>query len=174
MLYPILILILTLKTFALTSHLKDCMTNVLINRGHSYSSLEMKRIAQGEASLAKEFRQVLAHAQPADYQKHTKARTIEMAEKLSKEGLENAQYIPTINRIRLEKHALVNMKGHFKAFAEGGKKGTVYKFVKFDNPIGFDSGEATQWLRVEWSSGFYHGHPINPKRLAKQCPECFP
>jgi hypothetical protein len=154
--------------------LKDCMTNVLINRGHTLSTLEAKRIGNGEASLSKEFRQHMANSVPGKYDKHIKAKTIQQAIKLSGKGMEHAQYIPGINRVNLEKHALVEMKGFYKAFKEGGKKGTIYKFVKFQDDIGFDGGKGTKWLRVEWSSGSYHGHPISAKRLLKQCSECIP
>jgi hypothetical protein len=150
------------------------MTNVLINRGHTYSSIEAKRIGQGEAALKKEFKQHMANSEPGNYDKHIKAKTVQEAIDLSSKGLEHAQYIPGIDRIKLEKHALVTMKGHYKSFAQGGKKGTIYKFVKFEDDIGFDGGKGTKWLRVEWSSGSYHGHPISPKRLLEQCPDCIP
>lgn len=153
--------------------MRECMTNVLINRGHTPSTLEAKRIAHGEAALSKEFRQHMANSVPGNYDKHIKAKTIDEAIKLSSKGLENAQYIPGINRVNLEKHALVKMKGFYKSFSEGGKKGTIYKFVKFQDDIGFDGGKGTKWLRVEWSSGSYHGHPISDTRLKVQCPHCF-
>lgn len=174
MLYSI-IFFLSFSVFATPSEaMKKCMTNVLMTRGHTYSSIESKRISQGERAINKEFRQIIANSSPSDYSKHIKAKTIKEAIHLSSKGLEHAQYIPGINRTSLEKHALVNMKGHYKSFNEGGKKGTLYKFVKFQDDIGFDGGEGTQWLRVEWSSGTYHGHPISTKRLQRQCPECFP
>lgn len=170
-----LILFFSFSVLALPSPaMKECMTNVLITRGHTYSSIEAKRIGQGEAALGKEFRQIMNNSKPGNYDKHIKAKTIEEAKNLSGKGLEHAQYVPGINRVALEKHALVNMKGFYKSFKSGGKKGTVYKFVKFQDDIGFDGGKGTKWLRVEWSSGSYHGHPISPKRLAEQCPECIP
>lgn len=157
-----------------TEELSSCITNVLINRGHTYSSIEMKRIAQGESSITKEFRKHMADSVPGSYDKHIRAKTVSQAKELSKTGLENAQYMPGLNRINLEKHALVSMKGFYKSFESGGKLGTIYKFVKFQDDIGFDSGEATKWLRVEWSSGSYHGHPISLDRLKKQCSDCTP
>lgn len=170
-----LVLFFQLFSFANpTPALRECMTNVLINRGHTPSSLGSKRIATGEASLSKEFRQHMANSVPGNYDKHIKAKTVDEAIKLSGKGLEHAQYMPGINRVKLEKHALVNMKGFYKSFNEGGKKGTIYKYVKFQDDIGFDGGKGTQWLRVEWSSGSYHGHPISPKRLLEQCSDCIP
>lgn len=174
MLYTLVFLFSALVFADPSPALKECMTNVLINRGHTPSSIETKRIANGEASIAKEFRQHMANSTPGNYDKHIKAKTIDEAIKLSSKGLEHAQYMPGINRVNLEKHALVKMKGHYKAFTEGGKKGTIYKFVKFQDDIGFDGGKGTKWLRVEWSSGSYHGHPISPKRLLEQCSDCIP
>lgn len=174
MLYTLVLLAPLWLQASPSAALKDCMTNVLINRGHSYSSIEAKRIGQGERSLSKEFRQHMANSVPGNYDKHIKAKTIEEAISLSGKGMEHAQYLPGINRVSLEKHALVTMKGYYKSFSTGGKKGTIYKFVKFEDDIGFDGGKGTKWLRVEWSSGHYHGHPISPKRLAEQCPDCLP
>lgn len=174
MLYSLILFFHVVAFAALPSPaMKECITNVLINRGHSYSSLEMKRIGQGEAALSKEFRQHMANAKPGNYDKHIKAKTVDEAIKLSGKGLEHAQYIPGFNRVALEKHALVKMKGFYKAFNEGGKKSTIYKYVQFQDDIGFDGGKGTKWMRVEWSSGAYHGHPISPKRVAEQCKECF-
>lgn len=174
MLYTLVFFFTALVSANPSAALKECMTNVLINRGHTPSSLETKRIATGEASLSKEFRKHMNDAKPGTYDKHIKAKTVEEAKKLSSKGLENAQYMPGIDRVKFEKHALVNMKGHYKAFNDGGKKSTIYKFVKFQDEIGFDGGKGTKWVRVEWSSGHYHGHPINPERLLKQCPDCIP
>ena len=114
----------------------------------------------------------MANSVPGAYDKHVKAKTIQEAIDLSGKGLEHAQYLPGIDRVSLEKHALVEMKGYYKSFSQGGKKGTINKFVKFQDDIGFEGGKGTKWLRVEWSSGVYHGHPIGLKRLAEQCPDC--
>jgi hypothetical protein len=174
MLHTLIFLFSAVVLAAPTPAMKECMTNVLITRGHTYSSLEAKRIAQGEQSLSKEFRQIMAKSKPGAYDKHIRAKTIQEAKDLSSKGLENAQYMPGIKRESLEKHALVSMKGYYKSFSEGGKKSTVYKFVKFEDDIGFDGGKETKWLRVEWSSDSYHGHPISSKRLLQQCPDCIP
>lgn len=61
------------------------------------------------------------------------------------------------------------MKGYTREL-----NGTIYKYVKFKKPIGYDGGQETEWLRVELSNGFYHGHPITGKRLREQCEECIP
>lgn len=174
MLRALIVFFLSTTVQAASPALQTCMNNVLLNRGHSYSSLELKRIGQGEGALKKEFRQHMANSVPGNYDKHIKAKTVQEAIDLSSKGLEHAQYVPGFNRIALEKHALVNMKGYYKAFEKGGKKGTIYKFVKFQDDIGFDGGKGTKWMRVEWSSGSYHGHPISPKRLLEQCPDCIP
>ena len=172
---PALIILFSLSAFSAPSAvMRECMTNVFVTRGQSLSAIDAKRVAHGEAALAKEFRQEMAKSIPGNYDKHIKAKTIDEAIKMSGKGLEHAQYIPGINRVSLEKHALVSMKGFYKSFSEGGKKGTIYKFVKFQDEIGYDGGKGTQWLRVEWSSGNYHGHPISPKRILEQCPECVP
>ena len=174
MLHTLIFLFSAVALAVPTAAMKECMTNVLTTRAHTYSSLEAKRIAHGERSLSKEFRQIMANSKPGTYDKHIRARTIQEAKDLSSKGLENAQYMPGIKRESLEKHALVSMKGHYKSFSEGGKKSTVYKFVKFQDDIGFDGGKETKWLRVEWSSDSYHGHPISSKRLLQQCPDCIP
>ena len=179
MLYSI-IFFFTISVYSMdmTPGLRDCMTNVLLTRNnHTYSSIQAKRIGKGEASLNKEFRQLMAKAEPGDYTKHTQATTIEDAIKKSSEkikGETHAQYIPAIakNRGNIEKHALVSMKGFYKPFTNGGKKGTIYKYVKFDYDIGYDGGKPAQCMRVEYSSGKVHGHPINLTTLAAQCKEC--
>jgi hypothetical protein len=72
----------------------------------------------------------------------------------------NAQYLPGVDNQALE--------------LEGLKKGIVYDrgtmhyfFYKSPNVVGYDEGVPTQWIRAELSSGTYHGHPMNVKRLSK-------
>ncbi len=164
--------IFSLPAWSLSPGYQKCVTNVLLNSGHTPHSLEFKRITQGQSALDKEFRGKLINASPAVYDKHIKAKSIPEAVKLSSTGKEAAQYLPGLNRIKIEKDALLNRVGIYKNFVEGGKQSTIYKFVKFDDVVGFDQGKSTQWIRVEYSSGTFHGHPIELSRLKIQCPEC--
>lgn len=155
----------------ISPELQQCMTKVLILQGgHTPNSLNHKRIAHGDGAVVKEFKTIMYKAEPAEYTKHNKAKSIDEAITLSKAGA--AQYLPGINREVLEKAGLVEWEGFYKKADNAGKNGTIYKFVKFDKVIGYESGKPTEWLRVEWSSGKYHGHPIDLERLRKQCPEC--
>ena len=175
MLYKIaLFFLLSFELWGLSSELEKCMTTALLTRtDHTKRSLKVSKISHGEYAVKKEFRTLINKAKPAQYDKHIKAKNIDQAIKMSaKKGDSAAQYLPGLNRVKVERSALMDRPGVYKSFDDGVKKGTFYKFVKFDDVVGFDGGKGTKWLRVEWSSGYFHGHPMSAKRIQKQCPEC--
>jgi hypothetical protein len=181
MLYKIIIIFITLFSSrqilskVTSDEFEHCLTQALLTSHHTRGSLEAKKIGQGQAALDKEFRVLMNKSTAAPYVKHTKARTIEEAKELSKGKDGIAQYLPGVHRESLERSALLNKDGFYKHFGEkdkSAKNGTYYKYVHFDKPIGFDGGVETHWLRVEWSSGQYHGHPISNQRIHTQCSEC--
>lgn len=49
-------------------------------------------------------------------------------------------------------------KGVLVYYDEG--KEQLWKIYKSNKPVGFNDGTSTNWIRVEISSGKYHGHPI--------------
>lgn len=116
-------------------------------------AMEKDRIAHGGYNVRKRISQIVKEANFAAYPKHIKATTVEQAQKLSQKV---AQYIPGIKVSALERKALD--KGILVKFDDGAKK--VWKIFKNDSPVGFNNGQKTNWMRVEVSSGHYHGHPI--------------
>lgn len=94
--------------------------------------------------------------------KHTRARDNNEARELS---MRHAQYIPGTNNKALEKFAL--QKG---IIVEKPTGGAFYSFYRSENPIGFDQGKETYWIRAEWSSGEFHGHPMSLDRVKKYLP----
>ncbi|MDG9672348.1 hypothetical protein ONV78_31755 [Hahella sp. CR1] len=91
-----------------------------------------------------------------------KANTVEQAFQYSSNN-GAAQYLPGINNKALKK--LATQKGI--VLEKPGGSQTKYFFYKSDEVVGYDNGEATQWIRAEITSGTYHGHPINENRLLK-------
>ncbi len=166
----IILTLFSLQVFAsapISPELRTCFTNYFNRSGFEYSAQQRLIIGQGQRAFDSRIRQSLMTARPADYTKHTQAtRSVDEARRFS---LREAQYLPTIQRETLEANALRNMTGYTREV-----NGTLYKYVKFDKSIGFDQGQETQWLRVELSNGFYHGHPITGRRLREQCSECIP
>jgi hypothetical protein len=94
--------------------------------------------------------------------KHIKAKTAEQAEILSHK---QAQYLPEVNNNVLEKTAL--QKG---IIVEKESGGAFYSFFRSNDVIGYDQGKPTRWIRSEWSSGVYHGHPMKRDRIRKYIP----
>lgn len=180
MLHKIILLLLLVFTQAtnakvVSEELQKCMTQALLTSHHTKNSLNAKRIGQGDTAIDKEFRVLMDHSVPAPYTKHTRAHSIQEAREMSRGKNGTAQYLPGVQREHLERAALLNRDGVYRHFGDenaGGKGGTFYKYVKFDKVIGFEGGNETQWMRVEWSSGQYHGHPISLERLHAQCASC--
>lgn len=180
MLYKIILVLITtylplINAKEISPELQKCMTQALLTTHHTSQSLDAKRIGQGDSAIQKEFRSLMDHSTAAPYNKHIKAKTVEEAKQMSKGKDGVAQYIPGIDREHLERSALLHKDGFYHHFGDsegGGKHGVFYKFVKFEKTIGYDNGKETQWLRVEWSSGQYHGHPVNTDHLRLECGEC--
>ncbi|WP_010299798.1 hypothetical protein [Candidatus Odyssella thessalonicensis] len=106
------------------------------------------------------WQQRIKNAKPADYIKHTKARTAEEAKRMSETGERNAQYLPNFNRIELEQRGLRNGT----LIKRDQSKGADYYICQFNEVIGYNNGQATQWIRVELTKTGkpeYHGHPIS-------------
>jgi len=152
--------------YAVTDNMRSCMSNLFNRSGMSNQEQEFLRRSQGQSALDRQYRGFLQRARPAVYDKHTKARNVSEARTMSQRGA--AQFMPGLIRERIEARALRELPGVYKSHS-----GAVYKYVKFDKSVGFDSGRETSWMRVEVSaSGEFHGHPMIPPRLYQQCPEC--
>lgn len=46
-------------------------------------------------------------------------------------------------------------------YVQSPKPATIYKVMEFDNHIGASSGGPSKWVKVESTSGFFHGRPIS-------------
>jgi len=109
----------------------------------------------------KAIRTLIETARPSEHGfKHTSARTVAEAREKS---FQIAQYLPGLNHLLIERTAMRSQTGEW--FAHGNT--TLYKFVRLDKPVGFDQGEETRWIRVEISSGVFHGHPMSVARVRK-------
>lgn len=165
MLYLITFLF-SLASFSMSEQMQKCMSGVFDRSG--FTKLEQRQlvVGQGTGAYRQRIRTFLANAKPAVYTKHTKARNIVEAREFSKR---EAQYLPGLVREKIEARALrTDTPGVFRE-----KRGTLYKYVKLERPVGYDSGELTHYMRVELShSGEYHGHPMSLARIRTDCPEC--
>ena len=107
----------------------------------------------------KQLRRLISEAEYSSHGgKHLKAKTEEEAKNLSYKA---AQYLPSINNSALEKTALI--KGEIVARPNGA----FWAIYKSDKYVGYDTGKATRWIRAEYSSGTYHGHPMIVERVRK-------
>lgn len=135
---------------------------------------------QARALATDAVQQLVEQAQWArEYTKHRKARTINEAKGISlghakKAGTGGpygqAQYLPGLDVQQLERAALNSPR----AYARYHKKHSIWKFYRFDHPVGFDEGVETRWIRVELTSGAFHGHPMNIQRVRKYIPDAKP
>lgn len=125
-----------------------------------------ERLAYGFWNARKNLRRSIREARWTDHgMKHHRARSEAQARELSRTA---AQFLPAFSgRASLETWALKSAEGHLVVH-EGA---SVWKFVRSDGVIGFDQGKPTHWLRVEVSSGFYHGHPMSLERVRKYLPD---
>lgn len=160
-------LIFSLNAVALSPQLRDCMSNLLDRGGWDKAQQDFHRQWRGgQGAVDKKYRSFLGNARPGDYSKHTEARNIDQAKQLSsqneKNGKSRAQYMPGINRERLERRALhPDTPGVVK-----DHKGSMFKYVRFQHPVGFDGGAETAFMRVEiTSTGVFHGHPMSLARV---------
>jgi len=117
------------------------------------------RIAHEGWYTRKQLRRLISEAEYSSHGgKHLKAKTEEEAKNLSYKA---AQYLPSINNSALEKTALI--KGEIVPRPNGA----FWAIYKSDKYVGYDSGKATRWIRAEYSSGTYHGHPMIIQRVRK-------
>jgi hypothetical protein len=122
-------------------------------------ALRKDQIAHGGWYSRKKMRQNIHDAEHSSHGgKHLKAKTEEQAQQLS---FKTAQYLPGLNIPVLEKAALE------KGIILPRDGGAFWKFFRFEKPIGYDGGVRTHWIRVEYSSGTYHGHPMRVDRVRK-------
>jgi hypothetical protein len=122
-------------------------------------ALRKDQIAHKGWYSRKKMRQVIHDAKYSNHgSKHIKARTVEEAKQMS---LKTAQYSPGIDNAVLEKIALK------KGTLVPRPNGAFWKIHRFEKPVGFDGGVETHWIRAEYSSGTYHGHPMSISRVRK-------
>lgn len=166
MLYLISLLI-TFNAVALSPGLRDCMSK-LLDRGDFTKKQQdfYRQWRGGQGAVDKKYRQFLGNARPGDYSKHTQAKSVDEAKRLStgseKNGKSRAQYMPGLNRERIERRALhPDTPGVVK-----DHKGSMFKYVRFTHPVGYDGGKETYFMRVEiTSTGVFHGHPMSVDRV---------
>jgi hypothetical protein len=117
------------------------------------------QIAHGGWYSRKHQRRLIHEAEySAHNNKHLRAKTSDQAQEMSTKA---AQYSPDVDNSILEKTAL--FKGHLVPRPGGA----FWKIHRFDDPVGFDGGKETHWVRAEYSSGIYHGHPMSVNRVKK-------
>jgi hypothetical protein len=122
-------------------------------------SLRKDQIAHSGWYSRKKMRQVINDAEYSSHGgKHIKAKTVEEARQMS---LKTAQYLPGTDNAVLEKTALQ------QGTLVPRPNGAFWKIYRFDKPVGFDGGVETHWIRAEYSSGTYHGHPMSIDRVRK-------
>ncbi len=161
-------LLFSLSAFSVSDQMRQCMSGVFERQGFEKHDQQKLQIAQGMGAYDRKIRQFVHNAKPANYDKHTQARTIEEAQAKSRGANGAAQYLPGI-RLSVERKAL-NPATPGVVTEERGK---LFKYVEFPNPVGFDSGTATKFMRVELgSAGEFHGHPMSEQRLRRVCPQC--
>ena len=133
-----------------------------ISRDHDRIAHDSYYTRKSERTQKLEWQQRIKDAQPANYIKHTKARSAVEAKQRSETGSKHTQYLPEINNIKLEKKALS------KGIRVIDKSSVEYYFYKSENVVGYDLGKPTNWIRAELTiSGTYHGHPMSLERVRK-------
>ena len=78
-------------------------------------------------------------------------------------GKKHAQYLPDVDKRKLEREALRNAE-----YIYIGEKGAVYFIYDVGKVIGFDEGEEARWIRAELTKDetpTLHGHPMSEKRV---------
>jgi hypothetical protein len=80
-------------------------------------------------------------------------------------------YYPDFDPVYLEQ--VVVTEG---AYVASGKRATVEKVMEFGDEIGASEGKPTKCVKVECTSGTYHGRPITPvayrEKMDRQVPCC--
>lgn len=150
------------------------LSEVMDGAGFSLSSQQQMARVHGQAAVDREYRRFLMQSRPAVYTKHVGADTVDEAIAISSgragssQTRGQAQFMPGLIREHVEARALREMPGVFQPHG-----GSVFKYVKFDNVVGYDRGRPTQWMRVEvTSSGDFHGHPMGADRVSQNCQGC--
>lgn len=160
----------TLSVPASARTLGECVRENMIESflAHRGLSADMDRQVYGSYYSRKATRIMIDSARPSEHGfKHTGARTLEEARRKS---LQVAQYLPSVNHITLERSVLHSRAGEW--FLHGNA--TLYKFERFADPIGYDQGQETRWIRVEVSSGVFHGHPVSITTVRKYLKDAEP
>jgi hypothetical protein len=122
-------------------------------------ALRKDQIAHKGWYSRKKMRRVIHNAKYSSHgNKHIRAKTVEEAKQMS---LKTAQYSPGVDNAVLEKIALE------KGTLVPRPNGAFWKIHRFEKPVGFDGGVETRWIRAEYSSGTYHGHPMSISRVRK-------
>lgn len=172
MLYMMALLISFSAFCEITPKLRDCMTRMFDRGGWDKAQQEHYRQWRGgQGAVDKKIRSFLANAKPAAQKKHDIAKSIKEAidlstypqsQKKAQNQMSRAQYTPGLNREKIERRALnPETPGFIKE-----DKGTMYKYVRFKNTVGYDGGTETKFMRVEISaSGEFHGHPMSIDRV---------
>ncbi|KAA3637489.1 MAG: DUF4157 domain-containing protein [Bacteroidetes bacterium] len=122
-------------------------------------------IASSGRNTTKEYRRMIKNANHSKHgYKHLKAKTADQALEMS---IKEAQYLPKTHKglKALEKKGL--LEGRLVPRGEGG----FWKLFKSDTPVGYDNKELTHWMRVEYSSGSVHSHPMSIDRVKKYFPD---
>lgn len=139
-----------------------------------------QEIIGNDAAARAAFRQKINDADYAVYPKHVKARTDADAQKFSKIGKQPAaQYLPELKGKIKEMESEAIWKAIDKGMAYRdieANKGAYYFFYKFEQPIGYNNGKLTEWMRVELSNpeplgkSQIHGHPTTLEEVRKRFP----
>ncbi len=132
-----------------------------VNPGHSYPP--------GVESLnaKKAFRTEVAESTYNNHTyKHLKAKTEAEAKAFSTGKGADAQYLLGVSNNGLEKIALE--KGFIVDHGGG-----YYAYIEFNQPIGYNNGQATTWIRAELSGGVYHGHPVPATEVPQAAKDFF-
>lgn len=157
---------ISLSAFSLSAELRSCMGRILDRSGLEYSQQHRLQVGQGQRAIDRRIRGFIHNARPAEYQKHTKASSVEEARSMS---VREAQYLPGV-RLSVERRAL-NPAYPALGFQEGS--GRMFKYVEFPDVVGFDGGQPTRFMRVELSpTGEFHGHPMSLQRVRSACSSC--
>lgn len=98
--------------------------------------------------------------------KHMRARTAEQAQAMSDGHGKPAQYDPVTNAQTVEAEALRNGLAYRRPNSR-----VIEYYYKSDRVVGYDGGESTNWVFVEWArgsaqnKGVFHGRPISPTNM---------
>jgi tRNA(Ile)-lysidine synthase TilS/MesJ len=144
---------------------EEMIQSFLEERGLNEAS---DQLVYGSYYSRKAIRTLIEKAQPSEHGfKHASTKTMKEAQQKS---FQAAQYFPNVNHIAIERSVLRSSGGEWFTHS----KATLYKLERLDQPIGFDQGEPTRWIRVELSGGIFHGHPISISRVRKYLKDAEP